>query len=205
MRALRNILLLMFFTWLYLFAVGPTTEDRNPQQSPGVTSATPNKMAAPTKPAPPVSTRMDECEFQPPPAPAIDAGGRQWADRARARDMFSYAATNFGDADAQYELGRLYLTGTPSDPHQAARWLRLAATKGHCRAEVALGDLLFQGQVVPRQAARGLMWLTLSRDCAGADATWVKPLYDRAFKCASADERALAFVYLEDWLKGRRD
>jgi TPR repeat protein len=127
------------------------------------------------------------------------------ADRARARDMFGYAATYFGDADAQYELGRLYLTGTPGDPHQAARWLQLAATKGHCRAEVALGDLLFQGQVVPRQAARGLMWLTLGRDCAGADETWVKPVYDSAFKRASDDERALALVFLEDWLKGRRD
>ena len=126
-------------------------------------------------------------------------------DRARARDMFGYAATYFGDADAQYELGRLYLTGTPSDPHQAARWLQLAATKGHCRAEVALGDLLFQGQAVPRQAARGLMWLTLGRDCAGADETWVKPVYDSAFKRASDDERALALVYLEDWLKGRRE
>jgi hypothetical protein len=88
-------------------------------------------------------------------------------DRARARDMFGYAATYFGDADAQYELGRLYL-GASGDPHQAARWLRLAATKGHCRAEVALGEMLFQGQVVPRQAARGLMWLILGRDCAGA-------------------------------------
>jgi TPR repeat protein len=127
------------------------------------------------------------------------------ADRGRARDMFGYAATYFGDADAQYELGRLYLTSTPSDPHQAARWLQLAATKGQCRAEVALGDLLFQGQVVPRQAARGLMWLTLGRDCAGADETWVKPVYDSAFKRASDDERALALVYLEDWLKGRRD
>jgi exopolysaccharide production negative regulator len=127
------------------------------------------------------------------------------ADRTRARDMFGYAATYFGDADAQYELGRLYLTGAPSDPHQAARWLQLAATKGHCRAEVALGDLLFQGQVVPRQAARGLMWLTLGRDCAGTDEIWVKPVYDSAFKRASDDERALALVYLEDWLKGRRD
>jgi uncharacterized protein len=126
-------------------------------------------------------------------------------DRARAREMFGYAATYFGDADAQYELGRLYLTSTPSDPHQAARWFQLAATKGQCRAEVALGDMLFQGQLVPRQAARGLMWLTLGRDCAGADEGWVKPVYDSAFKRASDDERALALVYLEDWLKGRRD
>jgi len=127
------------------------------------------------------------------------------ADPSRARDMFGYAATYFGDADAQYELGRLYLTGALGDSHQAARWFQLAATKGHCRAEVALGDMLFQGQVVPRQAARGLMWLTLGRDCAGPDETWVKPLYDNAFKRASDDERAMALVYLEDWLKGRHE
>jgi TPR repeat protein len=128
------------------------------------------------------------------------------ADPARARDMFSYAATYFGDADAQYELGRLYMSDTPSDPHQAARWFQLAATKGHCRAEVALGDMLFQGQAVPRQAARGLMWLTLGKDCAGSDDDgWAKPLYDEAFQHASDDERAMALVYLEGWLKGRRD
>ena len=58
-------------------------------------------------------------------------------------------------------------TATPSDVHEAARWFLLAANKGQCRAEVALGDILFNGQYVPRQAARGLMWLTLGRDCAG--------------------------------------
>ncbi len=124
---------------------------------------------------------------------------------ARAHEMFGYAASYFGDADAQYELGRLYIDGTPSDPHEAARWFQLAATKGQCHAEAVLGDILFKGQYVPRQAARGLMWLTLGRDCAGSDETWVKPLYDSAFKRASDDERAMALVYLEDWLKGRRD
>jgi hypothetical protein len=126
-------------------------------------------------------------------------------DATRAREMFGYAASYFGDAEAQYLLGRLYLDGTPSDPHQAARWFQLAATKGNCHAEAALGDMLFQGQKVPRQAARGLMWLTLSKDCAGPEENWVKPLYDNAFRHASDDERVMALVYLEGWLKGRRD
>jgi len=126
-------------------------------------------------------------------------------DAARAREMFAYAASYFGDADAQYQLGRLYLDGTPSDPHQAARWFQLAATKGDCRAEAVLGDLLFQGKHVPRQAARGLMWLTLSKDCVGVEEAWAKPLYDNAFRHANDDERAMALVYLEGWLKGRRD
>jgi hypothetical protein len=126
-------------------------------------------------------------------------------DAARAREMFAYAASYFGDADAQYQLGRLYLDGTPSDPQQAVRWFQLAATKGDCRAEAVLGDMLFQGHHVPRQAARGLMWLTLGRDCAGAEEAWLKPLYDNAFHRASDDERAMALVFLEGWLKGRRD
>src|SRR6202045_5487461 len=34
---------------------------------------------------------------------------------ARARELYMYAATYFGDADAQYELGRLYLASAPND------------------------------------------------------------------------------------------
>jgi uncharacterized protein len=127
------------------------------------------------------------------------------ADAARAREMFAYAASYFGDANAQYQLGRLYLDGSPSDPHQAIRWFQLAATKGDCRAEAVLGDMLFQGQRVPRQAPRGLMLLTLGRDCAGAEETWIKPLYENAFNHASDDERAMALVLLEGWLKGHKD
>ncbi len=126
-------------------------------------------------------------------------------DSVRAHQMFAYAASYFGDADAQYELGRLYLDGNPGDVHEAARWFLLAATKGQCRAEAALGDILFRGEDVPRQAARGLMWLTLGRDCAGVDEAWVKPLYDNAFGSANDDERAMALLYLKDWLSGRRD
>jgi len=126
-------------------------------------------------------------------------------DLERAREMFSYAASFFGDADAQYQLGRLYLDGSPNDPRQAARWLHAAATKGDCRAEAVLGDLLFKGDRVPRQAARGLMWLTLSKECAGPEDGWIKPLYDSAFRRANDDERQLAVVYLEGWIKGRRE
>jgi len=127
------------------------------------------------------------------------------SDSTRARQMFTYAASYFGDADAQYELGRLYLDGNPDDVHEAARWFLLAATKGQCRAEAALGDILFRGQNVPRQAARGLMWLTLGRDCAGPDEAWVNSLYADAFRRASDDERAMALVYLQDWIRHRRD
>ncbi len=39
-------------------------------------------------------------------------GSRVKSDPERAREMFAYAASYFGDANAQYQLGRLYLRGT---------------------------------------------------------------------------------------------
>jgi uncharacterized protein len=128
-------------------------------------------------------------------------------DPDRAREMYYYAASYFGDADAQYSLARLYLDGPGAqrDARQAVRWLGLAATKGQYRAQALLGSILFRGENVPRQGARGLMWLTLARDNAGAEEAWIVDLYDAAMKQASVDEQAMALVYLERYLKGRRD
>ena len=54
------------------------------------------------------------------------------ANLAQAQHMFSYAAMYFANADAQYELGHLYLAEPPQNPHEAARWFQLAANKGQC-------------------------------------------------------------------------
>jgi TPR repeat protein len=129
------------------------------------------------------------------------------ADPNRAREMFSYAASYFGDPDAQYNLARMYLDGVaaPKDPRHAARWLGLAANKGQYQAQAMLGHMLFKGEYVPRQAARGLMWLTLARDSSSTSDKWIADLYDAAFKLATDDERQIALVYLERWMKGRRE
>jgi uncharacterized protein len=128
-------------------------------------------------------------------------------DPERAREMFSYAASYFGNADAQYDLARLYIDGVgiPSDLRYGARWLGLAAQKGQHRAQALLGQMLFTGEKLPRQAARGLMWLTLARDSAAADETWIRDSYNKAFAKASDDDRAMALQMLEHWVQGRRD
>jgi TPR repeat protein len=130
------------------------------------------------------------------------------ADPDRAREMFSYAASYFGNADAQYDLARLYLKtadASRDDFRYGARWLGLAAQKGQHQAQALLGQMLFNGDRLPRQAARGLMWLTLARDSAGPDETWIKESYNRAFSKASDDDRASALQMLELWVKGKRD
>jgi uncharacterized protein len=127
-------------------------------------------------------------------------------DLGRARHMYAYAAMYFGDPDAQYHLARLMLDGNgPRDPLQAAKWLKVAANKGQYQAQAVLGRLLFTGEAgVSRQAARGLMWLTLARSNAPAE-TWIADLYASAIKQSTEEERAAAGTYLEHWMSGRRD
>jgi TPR repeat protein len=130
------------------------------------------------------------------------------SDPDRAREMFAYAASYFRDPDAQYYLARLYLdgTGAPKDPRTAARWFGLSAQKGQCQAQAMLGAMLFAGDHVPRQAARGLMWLALAKDSAPpGQQGWINNLYESAMHQATEDERALAGVYLKHWLETRRE
>ncbi|HEX8665665.1 MAG TPA: tetratricopeptide repeat protein [Beijerinckiaceae bacterium] len=127
----------------------------------------------------------------------------------RAYEMFYYAASNFGDSSAQYNLARLYLdgTGVEKDPLQAARWLNLAALKGHHHAQALLGHLLVTGQGIERQRPLGLMWLTVARDAAAADPAkdqWILGLYDKAFAAASERDRQLALANLERFLQRKR-
>jgi TPR repeat protein len=126
-------------------------------------------------------------------------------DPSRARRMFWRAATYYGDPEAQYRLGRLMLNENGShDAVQAARWLKLAANKDQHGAQALLGEMLIKGEVVPRQAARGLMYLILAREGA-PDEVWIDKLYQQGVAKATNDDRAAARIYLEQWVRGLRD
>jgi uncharacterized protein len=129
------------------------------------------------------------------------------ANPTRAYEMFYYAASYFGDSNAQYSLARLYLDGRGAqpDPRTAARWLNLAAEKGHHPSQALLGHMLINGHGVPKQRSLGLMWLTLARDAADPvrDA-WIEGLYAEAISGASETDRSSALVNLEHFLRQRR-
>jgi len=122
------------------------------------------------------------------------------ADPERALEMFQFAATNFGDSDAQYNLARMYMDGAAGlarNNMRAAQWLALAADKGHHPAQALLGHLLFVGEGVPRQRARGLMWLTVAKTAAqGPKDEWVRDLYGKDWGVASDDDRQVATALL---------
>ncbi len=119
------------------------------------------------------------------------------ADEDRSHAMIMHAATYFGDADAQYRLGQLYLDddGLGRNPLQSARWLSLAARKGHPAAQATLGDLLFNGaDGLDRQPEEGLMWLSVARQrVAGTvDEPWVSQMLNSAWSHATSDQRTQA-------------
>ena len=113
-------------------------------------------------------------------------------DPERAEQLILHAATYFGNADAQYRVGELYLAD-PNDPNrlQGARWLSLAAHKGHVAAQAKLGDLLFNGAGIKAQPAEGLMWLTVAHDrsVGTPEEDWINELLTRDMSVASPDQR----------------
>jgi hypothetical protein len=117
-------------------------------------------------------------------------------DPRRAHELFQYAATTFADPNAQYNLAHMYMMGTgglPKDNVAAVRWLALAAKAGHPPSQALLGHMLFVGNGVLDQRARGLMWLELAKDGAtNPRGQWIHDLYERDFRDASDNERLAA-------------
>lgn len=128
-------------------------------------------------------------------------GPRLKPDPQRAFDMFRFAATNFGDPNAQYHLARMLLdgTGVAKNTQQAARWLSLAAEKNHVASQALLGRMLFNGQDgLARQRARGLMWLELARGRADpAKDKWIFDTYNEASAAASEFDRDASKVFAQ--------
>lgn len=129
-------------------------------------------------------------------------------DLDRAFDLFRYAATYFGAADAQYNLARMYLdgAGVKKNLRQGVNWLELAARKGHPRAQAMLGQMMFSGEAGGgADRARGLMYLTLARDAASGASRdrWIVDLHAEALNSASEADRRTAGAMLEGYLRER--
>jgi hypothetical protein len=123
-------------------------------------------------------------------------------DLSRARQIFTYAASYFGDPEAQLNLARMYYEGQGGtrDPLQAARWAKLSADKGNVGAQALLGHLLFEGEGVERQPVLGLMFMSVARDRADPSQTWIFDMQEQAVALASESERRTAMSLAEDWL-----
>ena len=66
-----------------------------------------------------------------------------------------------GDAQAQLELGQMFLAGTEvkQSDSEGAKWCQQAAAKGLPAAQRFYGMMLLAGGAVPRNLAQGRVWL----------------------------------------------
>ena len=122
-------------------------------------------------------------------------------DPVYAVGLFRHAGAYFGNAEAQFQLGRLYIAGAgvEKNPTIAANWLAMAARKQHAAAQAILGELLWRGEVVSQRPARGLALLTLANENAKAserEPEWIGHLYQDAFAHADNTTRKKAEALL---------
>ena len=121
---------------------------------------------------------------------------------SRARQIYSYAASYFGDADAQLKLARMFYEGEGGDRDmlQAARWAKLSADKGNIGAQALLGHLLFEGEGLKREPVVGLMFLSIARGRAEPSQRWIFELQEQAHSMASESQRRTAIALADDWV-----
>ena len=112
-------------------------------------------------------------------------------DLSQARQLYFQAASAFGDAEAQFRLAKMLLSGEGGDTNikQAKKWLNHARREGHAGAMGIFGNVIFQeGQTV-----RGLAYMTAALDsCEPRDREWLASMQEQAFSLVSEDERRSA-------------
>jgi FOG: TPR repeat, SEL1 subfamily len=81
-------------------------------------------------------------------------------------------AAKQGDADAQNNLGLMYIkgNGVPQDYAEAAKWFRKAAEQGFARAQYNLGIIYQTGNGVPQDYAEAIKWYLNAAEQGYADA-----------------------------------
>lgn len=124
-------------------------------------------------------------------------------DPVYAAGLFRHAGAYFGDAEAQYQLGRLYLSGSGVEKNQtiAANWLAMAARKQHPGAQAVLGEMLWRGEGVSQRQVRGLALLILANENAkgsSEDVAWIAQSYEKTFALADKDMRKQAEALLPE-------
>jgi TPR repeat protein len=127
-------------------------------------------------------------------------------DENYSNRLMMHAASYFGDAEAQYLVGLSYLEDEQigANSLQSARWLSLAAQKGHAAAQAQLGRLLFNGEGMEADPVEGIMWLTTAsrRAVNTPDQGWIDAMLRDAMSVATPEQR-LKGIELADTLSPR--
>lgn len=124
------------------------------------------------------------------------------ADKAEAAGHYRYAASYFRNPVAQFRLARLYLKGegVAQNVRIAAKWLHVAAKKGHAPSQAVLAQLLWQGGPVKKRSVQALALLDLAiKSARKSEREWIGKLRKKIFDQAQPEDVKKAAVMLAGW------
>ncbi len=125
-------------------------------------------------------------------------------DPARAIEYLQYAATFFGDKDAQFELAKHYLSGSGSgeDIKRGKHYLSVLSEEGHPGAQALLADLFWRGKYVPKDEKQALALITVAVENAPPhERIWIEDIYHNIFCGTSQGTRKQADGFVARWRK----
>jgi TPR repeat protein len=125
-------------------------------------------------------------------------------DPGRAVDYLRHAATFFNDKDAQFELAKVYLSGsgTSEDIKRGMHYLSVLTEEGHPGAQALLADLLWRGRYVKKDERRALALITVSVENAPThERLWIEDIYQNIFCGTSQGARKQADGIVAVWRK----
>jgi len=111
---------------------------------------------------------------------------------SQARMLLEYAASYFDDADAQFELARIYLEDESSSADHSAgkHWLSTLVKKGHAGAQAYLAELFWRGKKVKRKPTLSLALATLALETApSSEKIWIIDTHHQIYCAASPEIR----------------
>jgi TPR repeat protein len=115
--------------------------------------------------------------------------------------LYQESAEN-GEADAQYKLGLLYLTGNGAlqDFAEAAKWLKRAAEQGYALAQYELGLIYRTGYGLAIDHVQSYVWLNLAAAAGIQEAVATR---DEVMRSLSNKQLAQAQKMAREWLASR--
>ena len=126
-----------------------------------------------------------------------------WVSFSHAQTPSLRERADKGDADAQFNLGKMYEAGRgryQKDYAEAARWYRASAEQGDAFAQASLGILYRFGKGVPQNYVQAYMWFQLaaSQDTEGAEES-IAEMHDAAAARMSPQQIAEAVRLAREW------
>jgi TPR repeat protein len=123
-------------------------------------------------------------------------------DPERAFEYLQHAATFFDDKDAQFELAKLYLSGSEEDVKRGMHYLAVLTGEGHPGAQAVLADLYWRGRFVNKDEKRALALIRMAVENAPAhERLWIEDIYQNIFCAASQGTRKQADGMVAVWRK----